>query len=153
MFIIQQSCRLCTRNTRMTLRITRSITPTGVEVKGHPRSLEPRRRYSALALRIGLLIRHPILEVDCRLGINHAPVLSAAGPIFRDVDHCQIQHFEKAVIGSVLLCSLYSASVLLVGNFCPMQGEESCTSIGQILPSGREETCTLSGICRKMRFA
>ena len=41
----------------------------------------------------------------------------------------------------------------VVGNFCPMQGEESCTSIGQILPSGREETCTLSGICRKMRFA
>ena len=41
----------------------------------------------------------------------------------------------------------------VVGNFCPVQGEESCTSIGQILPSGREETCTLSGICRKMRFA
>ena len=41
----------------------------------------------------------------------------------------------------------------VVGNFCPMQGEESCTSIGQILPSGREETCTMSGICRKMRFA
>ena len=31
--------------------------------------------------------------------MNHAPVLSAAGPLFRDVDHRQIQHFEKAVIG------------------------------------------------------
>ena len=27
MFIIQQSCRLCTRNTRMISRITRNITP------------------------------------------------------------------------------------------------------------------------------
>ena len=31
--------------------------------------------------------------------MNHAPVLFAAGPLFRDVDHRQIQHFEKAVIG------------------------------------------------------
>ena len=31
--------------------------------------------------------------------MNHAPVLSAVGPLFRDVDHRQIQHFEKAVIG------------------------------------------------------
>ncbi len=31
--------------------------------------------------------------------MNHAPVLPAAGPLFRDVDHRQIQHFEKAVIG------------------------------------------------------
>ena len=31
------------------------------------------------------------------------------------------------------------------GNICP--------SIGQLFPSGREETCTPSGICRKMRFA
>ena len=31
--------------------------------------------------------------------MNHAPVLSAAGPLFRDVVHRQIQHFEKAVIG------------------------------------------------------
>ena len=52
-----------------------------------------------LDLRAGLLIRHPILEVDCQLDMNHAPVLSAAGPLFRDVDHRQIQHFEKAVIG------------------------------------------------------
>ena len=65
------------------------------------------------------------------------------------VDHglaCQqplVNHIEYALLDK--------AGV--VGNFCPMQGEESCTSIGQILPSGREETCTLSGICRKMRFA
>ena len=31
--------------------------------------------------------------------MNHAPALSAAGPLFRDVDHRQIQHFEKTVIG------------------------------------------------------
>ena len=31
--------------------------------------------------------------------MNHARVLFAAGPLFRDVDHRQIQHFEKAVIG------------------------------------------------------
>lgn len=52
-----------------------------------------------LALRAGLLIRHPILEVDCQLGMNHAPVLPATGPLFRGVDHRQIQNFEKAVIG------------------------------------------------------
>ena len=80
-------------------RLVYNITPTGAEVKDHPRSLGPRRRYSALALRAGLLIRHPILEVDCQLGMNHAPVLSAADPLFRDVDYRQIQHFEKAVIG------------------------------------------------------
>ena len=31
--------------------------------------------------------------------MDQAPILSAASPLFRDVHHGQIQHFQKAVIG------------------------------------------------------
>ena len=34
-----------------------------------------------------------------------------------------------------------------------MQEEEFCTSMGQVLPAGREETCTSSGTCKNRRFA
>ena len=52
-----------------------------------------------------------------------------------------------------IINNIYSCFVLLVGNFCPIQGEDSCTSIGQIFPSGGEESCTPSGRCRNMRLA
>ena len=32
------------------------------------------------------------------MGVNHTPILSTASPLFRDVHHSQIQHFQKAVI-------------------------------------------------------
>ena len=45
-----------------------------------------------------VLIRHTLSEIDGQSRMDAAPVLPAAGPLFRDVDHRQIQHFEKAVI-------------------------------------------------------
>ena len=46
-----------------------------------------------------VLIRHTLSEIDGQLRMDAAPVLSVAGPLFRDVDHRQIQHFEKTAIG------------------------------------------------------
>ena len=41
---------------------------------------------------------HPILKIDCQLSMDHTPVLTAAGPLFGNIHHCQIQHFEQALI-------------------------------------------------------
>jgi hypothetical protein len=30
--------------------------------------------------------------------MNLTPVPTAAGPLFCDVDHCKIKHFEKAIV-------------------------------------------------------
>ena len=45
------------------------------------------------------LLRHALGEVDSHLGVDHTPVLPPAGPLFRDIHHGQIQHFQQAVIG------------------------------------------------------
>ena len=42
---------------------------------------------------------HSVSKEDRQLGVDQAPILSAASPLFRDVHHSQIQHFQKAVIG------------------------------------------------------
>ena len=58
------------------------------------------------------------------------------------------------VLPPVILTGIcFFFSFLLMGKFCPIQGEDSSPSIGQNLPSGREESCTSSGSCRKIRFA
>lgn len=38
-------------------------------------------------------------QVDSHLGVDHTPVLPPAGPLFRDVHHGQVQHFQQAVVG------------------------------------------------------
>lgn len=45
------------------------------------------------------LLRHALGEVDSHLGVDHTPVLPTSGPLFRDIHHGQIQHFQQAVIG------------------------------------------------------
>ncbi len=45
------------------------------------------------------LIRHPVGVIDRQLGVDHRPVLPPASPLFRDVQHRQIQHLEQAVVG------------------------------------------------------
>ena len=45
------------------------------------------------------LVRHPVGVINCKLGVDHRPILPPACPLFRDVQHGQIQHFEQAVIG------------------------------------------------------
>ena len=57
------------------------------------------------------------------------------------------------ILTGICFLLLFLKSFLLVGKFCPIQGEHSRPSIGQNLPSGREESCTSSGSCRKIRFA
>ncbi len=44
------------------------------------------------------LFRHSVGAVHSQLGVNDSPVLSAAGPFFRDIQHGQIQHFQQAVV-------------------------------------------------------
>ena len=38
------------------------------------------------------------LKKDFKLRMDLAPVLTVTGPFLCDIDHCQIQHFQKAVI-------------------------------------------------------
>ena len=45
------------------------------------------------------LFRHPVGIVHGQLGVDDGPVLPAAGPFLRDVQHGQIQHFQQAFVG------------------------------------------------------
>ena len=73
-------------------RLVNNITPMGRDVKAelsYPLSHRSERA----------LLRHALSEVDSHLGVDHTPVLPPAGPLFRDIHHGQIQHFQQAVIG------------------------------------------------------
>ena len=48
--------------------------------------------------RLDALIRHPVCKEYRQLGMNHAPILPPACPLFRNVNHGQIQHFQQAVV-------------------------------------------------------
>ena len=43
------------------------------------------------------LFRHPVGIVHSQLDVDEGPVLTTAGPFYRDVQHDQIQHFQQAV--------------------------------------------------------
>ena len=51
-----------------------------------------------LIVKMKMLFWYPVAVVNDQLSIDTAPVLTATCPLFRDVLHSQIQHFEKAVI-------------------------------------------------------
>ena len=51
-----------------------------------------------LIVKMKMLFGYSVTVVNDQLGVDAAPVLSATGPLFCDVLHGQIQHFEKAVI-------------------------------------------------------
>ena len=70
-----------------------------------------------------MLFRDPVSVIDNQLSVDTAPVLTAAGPLFRDVLHSQIQHLEKAVI-----CRKYG---FCLGNF-PELTVESFDCIGGV---------------------
>ena len=46
-----------------------------------------------------VLLRHTLGKVDSHLGMDQAPVLPPSSPLFRNIHHSQIQHFQQAVIG------------------------------------------------------
>ena len=52
-----------------------------------------------LIVKMKMLFGYPVAIIYHKLSVDAAPVLTATGPLFRDVLHSQIQHFEKAVIG------------------------------------------------------
>ena len=76
-----------------------------------------------LIVKMKMLFRYSVGVVDHKLSVYLAPVLMVAGPLFRDVLHCQIQHLEKAVI-----CRKYG---FCLGNF-PQLTVESFNCIGGI---------------------
>ena len=41
----------------------------------------------------------PIGEKDLQLSVDPAPVLTPSRPFFRDIDHCEIKHFQQTVVG------------------------------------------------------
>ena len=46
-----------------------------------------------------MLLGHTLGKIDGHLGVDQAPVLPPSSPLFRNVHHSQIQHFQQAVIG------------------------------------------------------
>jgi hypothetical protein len=38
------------------------------------------------------------LKKDFELRMDLAPVLTVTGPFLRDIDHCQVQHFQEAAV-------------------------------------------------------
>ena len=46
------------------------------------------------------LISHSFGEIDSELGMDQVPVLTPSVPLFRNVHHRQIQHFQQAVVYS-----------------------------------------------------
>ena len=46
-----------------------------------------------------MLPGHSLSKVDRHLGVDHAPVLPPTSPLFGNIYHGQIQHFQQAVIG------------------------------------------------------
>ena len=44
-------------------------------------------------------VRHSVSEVNCQLGVDHAPVPAPARPFLGNVHHGQVEHFEQAIIG------------------------------------------------------
>ena len=51
-----------------------------------------------LDLRAGLLIRHTLSEIDGQLRMDAALILPPTRPLFRNIHHRQIQHFQQTVI-------------------------------------------------------
>ena len=51
-----------------------------------------------LIVKMKMLFGYPVTVVNDQLSVDSTPVLTATGPLFRDVLHSQIQHFEKTVI-------------------------------------------------------
>ena len=61
-----------------------------------------------LIVKMKMLFGYPVTVVNDQLSVDSTPILTATGPLFRDVLHSQIQHFEKAVIsGKYRLCLSY----------------------------------------------
>lgn len=45
-----------------------------------------------------MVLGHTLGEIDDHIGVNQAPVLPLSGPLFRNIHHGQIQHFQQTVI-------------------------------------------------------
>lgn len=58
-----------------------------------------------------------IFKIDFQLRTDLSPVLTVSCPFFRDVHGCQIQHFQKAVIGWKYGLALGHFSELTVKSF------------------------------------
>ena len=66
------------------------------------------------------------------------PILSAAGPFFRNIRHCQIEHFEKAVIGRKYRPALRDFTELPVESFDRIRGVNQSAHGFRILKVSRQ---------------
>ena len=61
------------------------------------------QRFPGLSMQTMGLLQIPaqkaFLKIDLQLGMDLSPVLAVACPFLRDIHHCQIQHFQQAVVG------------------------------------------------------
>jgi len=54
-------------------------------------------------VKMKMLFVYHVAVIDHKLSVDTAPFLTTPSPLFRDVFHNQIQHFEKAVVSSLVL--------------------------------------------------
>ena len=89
------------------------------DVKGS-RAVHP-----ALGIRPpAVLLGHALGKVDGHLGVDQAPILPPSGPLFRNIHHGQIQHFQQAVIGG--------KDGLGLGNLAQLAAVEPLNGIGGV---------------------
>ena len=46
-----------------------------------------------------MLVGHTLDKIDGHLGMDQAPILPSPSPLFRNIHHGQIEHFQQAIIG------------------------------------------------------
>ena len=81
----------------------RQLLPPFLQNNKASRASQERRREPPFILTLDLprnsrLVRYTVSKVDGQLCMDPAPIHPPAGPFFRTVHHCQMQHFEEAVV-------------------------------------------------------
>ena len=93
-----------------------------------------------------MLFGHAPGKIDGQLRVDHAPVLPPSRPLFRDVHHGQVQHFQQAVIGGKDRLGLGHLAQLAIKPLNGIGGVdqpahllrvlEICAQIGPVRPPG-----------------
>ena len=94
---------MCTAADLSDCHLVGSRTPAGMDVKGDGKAAVHRSAAHSGAQTLdvrppAVLFGHAPGKVDGQLRVDHAPVLPPSRPLFRDVHHRQIQHFQQAVV-------------------------------------------------------
>ena len=77
-------------------------------------------------------------KADGQLGMDYAPVLPPAGPLFLDIHHDQIQHFQQAVAGGENRFGLSHLAQLAVETLNGIGGIDQPPNFLRVLETGAQ---------------